>query len=191
MLDVEVALSNRPLGYLEDDVELPVLTPHSMLYMNPNYLPELEVHHVPDKDLRKRAKYLTKCKEVMWNRWTREYLRSLREQHRQAGGEQTCHPNIRDIVIVKDENKNRHMWKLGIVSKLINGKDGIMRGAQQKTTNGNTELPVQLLYHLELTCDRQTNTVLDPTASEFTPLSSRPRRDAAVAATVGMRDFAT
>ena len=28
VLDVEVALNNRPLGYLEDDVELPVLTPH-------------------------------------------------------------------------------------------------------------------------------------------------------------------
>lgn len=190
VLDVEVALNNRPLGYLEDDVELPVLTPHSMLHMNPSYLPELEAYHVPDKDLRKRAKYLNKCKEVMWNRWTREYLRSLREQHRQAGGEQTCHPNIGDIVIVKDENKNRHLWKLGIVSKLIKGKDGIVRGAQLKTTNGSIERPIQLLYHLELTCDRQANTVLNPTAPEFRPLSSRPRRDAAVAATVRMQDIA-
>ena len=69
-----------------------------MLHMNP--------HHVPDKDLRKRGKYLIKCKEVTWNRWTLEYLRSLREQHRQAGGESTCHPNVGDIVIVKDEKKN-------------------------------------------------------------------------------------
>jgi len=67
VLYVEVALNNRPLGYLEDDVELPVLTPNSMLHMNPSYLPELEAHHVPDKDFRKRAKYLIKCKEVMWN----------------------------------------------------------------------------------------------------------------------------
>ena len=44
VLDVEVALNNRPLGYLEDDVELPVLTPHSMLHINTSYLPELEVH---------------------------------------------------------------------------------------------------------------------------------------------------
>ena len=161
-----------------------------MLHMNPSYLPELEAYHVPDKDLRKRAKYLIKCKEVMWCRWTREYLRNLREQHRQAGGEQTCHPNIGDIVIVKDENKNRHLWKLGIVSKLIKGKDEIVRGAQLKTTNGSIERPVQLLYHLELTCDRQANTVLDPTAPEFRPLSSRPRRDAAVAAAVRMQNIA-
>ena len=63
-----------------------------MLHISPSYLPELEAHRVPDKDLRKRGKYLIKCKEVLWNRLTREYLRSLREQHRQAGREQNCHP---------------------------------------------------------------------------------------------------
>ena len=186
MLDVEVSLNNRPLGYPEHEDELPVLTPHSMLHMNPSYLPELESHHVPDKDLRKRAKYLIKCKEVMWNRWTREYLRSLRERHRRAGGEPTCHPNIGDIVIVKDENKNKHR----IVSKLIKGKDGNVRGAQLKRFNGSIERQVQLLYHLEQTCDRQTDTELDPKAPEFRPLSSRPRRDAAVAAAVRMQDIA-
>ena len=89
VLDVEVALNNRPLSYLEDEVQLPVLTPNSLLHINTSHLPELQSHHVPDKDLRKRARYLSKCKDVMWNRWTRKYVRSLREQHRRAGGEQT------------------------------------------------------------------------------------------------------
>ena len=62
VLDVEVALNNRPLGYLEDDVELPVLTPHSMLHMNPSYLPELEAYHVPDKDLRNEPNILSSVK---------------------------------------------------------------------------------------------------------------------------------
>ena len=72
VLDVEVALNNRPLSYLEADVQLPVLTPNSLFHINPSHLPELQSHHVPDKDLRKRARYLSKCKDVMWNRWTRE-----------------------------------------------------------------------------------------------------------------------
>jgi hypothetical protein len=38
VLDVEVALNDRPLSYLEDDVELPVLTPNSMLNINPKCL---------------------------------------------------------------------------------------------------------------------------------------------------------
>ena len=35
-LDVEINLNNRPLSYLEDDPQLPVLTPSSMLFMKSN-----------------------------------------------------------------------------------------------------------------------------------------------------------
>ena len=41
LLDVEVALNNRPLSYVEEDVQLPVLTPNSMLYTQPNSIPEM------------------------------------------------------------------------------------------------------------------------------------------------------
>ena len=42
VLDVEVAMNNRPLSYLEEDIQAPVLTPNSMLQINPSCLPELE-----------------------------------------------------------------------------------------------------------------------------------------------------
>lgn len=59
VLDVEIAINDRPLRYLEDDVELPVLTPNSMLHLGlrPNQIPELNSHQIQDPDLRKRAKY--------------------------------------------------------------------------------------------------------------------------------------
>ena len=129
IMDVEIALNNRPLSYLEDDVQLPVLTPNSILHINPNYLPELKGHHLQETDLRKRAKYLAKCKQAMWSRWTREYVRSLREQHRRAGGKQTLHPNVGDVVIIRHEQKNRNQWKLGIVTDLIKGGDNITRAS--------------------------------------------------------------
>jgi hypothetical protein len=65
VLDVEVALNDRPLSYLEDDIELPVLTPNLMLNINPGQVPVLEAHHLKDKELRKRVKILGKCKEAM------------------------------------------------------------------------------------------------------------------------------
>lgn len=40
VLDVEVAVHNRPLSYVEDNVELPVLTPVTMIYGQSNLLPE-------------------------------------------------------------------------------------------------------------------------------------------------------
>ena len=46
VLDVEVAMNNRPLSYLEEDIQAPVLTPNSMLQINPSYLPELETQQI-------------------------------------------------------------------------------------------------------------------------------------------------
>ena len=80
VLDVEVALDNRPLSYIEDDVELPVLTPNSMLTIYQSVLLELKPHHVDNRDLRKRAKFMIKCKESAWKRWSREYVKSLRQR---------------------------------------------------------------------------------------------------------------
>ncbi|XP_068692648.1 uncharacterized protein [Montipora foliosa] len=74
VLDVEVAVNNRPLGYVEDDVEFPVLSPNSLLYGQPNLLPELEPHHLEDRSLRKRARYLKRCNEAVWKRSTGEYV---------------------------------------------------------------------------------------------------------------------
>ena len=71
-LDVEIALNGRPLSYVEDDAQLPVLTPNSMLFSQPNILPEREVHYEENPQLRRRAKYLRKCKDAVWNRWTKE-----------------------------------------------------------------------------------------------------------------------
>ena len=67
LLDVEVALNNRPLDYVEDDIQLPIRTPSSLLHIQPNALPELEPNHIQDYDFRKCAKYLSKCKDAVWS----------------------------------------------------------------------------------------------------------------------------
>ena len=105
VLDIEVVLNNRPLSYVEDDVEQPVLTPAKMLQINTITLPELDTHRVEDKNLRKRARLLRSCKEMMWRRWYREYVRSLRERHRQEKGENYSHPDPGDAVIIENEER--------------------------------------------------------------------------------------
>ena len=72
ILDAEIALSNRLLSYVEEDIQLPVLTPQSMMFGQPNLLPEGDVDSAEDKDMRKRARYLRRCKDVLWSRWTGE-----------------------------------------------------------------------------------------------------------------------
>ena len=178
VLDVEVALNNRPLTYLEDDVQLPVLTPWSMLNINPSVIPEVDAHHLDDRDLRKRAKFLRKCKEAMWNRWSQEYIRSLRERHNQRSGKQIAYPKIGEVVVIRDEDKKRNEWKLGVVSGVIEGKDNVIRGVRVRTSKGNLERAVQYIYPLELSCD-EPKWKPNPKAKTFAP---RPTRDAAAAA---------
>ena len=91
ILDVEITLNNRPLGYVGDDVQMPFQTPSAMLYGQPNQLPEEELGAIEEVKLRKRAKYLKRCKYVLWSRWTTEYFKPLREA--------TVNPG--DIVLIK------------------------------------------------------------------------------------------
>ena len=188
LLDVEVSLNNRPLSYVEEDVEMPILTPSSLLYLQPNALPELELHNIQDYDLRKHAKYLRRCKDALWSRWTTEYLCGLRERHRLKHKGNSNYPGKGDVVIIKSEEKNCSQWKLGIVEDLIMGRDGVVRGAKLRAGKSHMERAVQLLYPLELTCDKVTGTPaapLDPSAPTF-----RPRRDAAFTARHRIRDLA-
>ena len=124
-----------------------------MLYPQANLLPELDTHNIEDGDMRKRAKYLEQCNNAMWNRWTREYARGLRERHNlKHSGKK---PSIAegDVVLVQGEKKDRNYWKLGIVNELVVGRDGIVRAAKLRSGKGMLERAIQHLYPLELLCD--------------------------------------
>ena len=82
LLDVETILNNQPLSYVKDDLEMPVLTPNLMLYGEPTkQLLEKNEISTNDKELRRRTKYLKRCKGATWQRWRSEYLQGLRERH--------------------------------------------------------------------------------------------------------------
>ena len=54
ILDIEASLNNRPLCYLEEDIQLPTLTPNTMLFLNSNILPESQPYQLAERELRKK-----------------------------------------------------------------------------------------------------------------------------------------
>ena len=75
LLDIGVNLNNRPLTYIEEDLEYSVLTPNSVILGRDNKSPdnfteEEEVSY----NWKKRQRYVHKCKEASWKRWVREHL---------------------------------------------------------------------------------------------------------------------
>jgi hypothetical protein len=47
-----------------------------------------------------------------------------------ANGKQVAVPRRGSVVII--ENKNRNVWKLGVVTDLVSGRDGVARGASRR-----------------------------------------------------------
>ena len=67
VMDIEVTLNNRPLMYVEEDIQMPVLTPNTLLYGQPLLVPEEDL----DEDfpeMKRRQRYLNKCKDAAWTR---------------------------------------------------------------------------------------------------------------------------
>ena len=80
VLDIEVTLNNRPLMHVDEDIQMPLLTPNTLQYGQPLLVPEEDL----DKDvpkMRRQQRYINKCKDAAWTRWKKEYLKALRERH--------------------------------------------------------------------------------------------------------------
>ena len=121
-------------------------------------------------------------------RWTDEYLKELCERHllKHSGAPTTI--AVGDVMLIKEDERNRGKWKMGIVYELIvgraPGRDGVVRAAKLRAGNSYLERALQQLYPLELACDRDTGrsrSQLNPDAEAFTPQEARDRI-AAVAA---------
>ena len=143
---------------------------------------------IQETDLRKRAKYLRKCKDALWSSWTREYLRGLRENHRLKHKGNSSYPSKWDVLIIRSDEKNRTQWKLGVVDDLITGCDGVVRGAKLRSSKSSLERPLQHFYPLKLSFD---STVETTTSGLVDTQVVRPQRDTAAAARLRIEDIAT
>jgi len=64
--------------------------------------------------------------DSFWGAFTEEYLLSLRRHYLRP----TEPPTLNELVIIVDPNQPRHSWKLGRVTRIIQGRDNIVRTAE-------------------------------------------------------------
>ena len=57
------------------------------------------------------------------------------------------------MVLIQNEERNRGKWSIGIVVKLIKGRDGVVRGARLRAGKSYLERAIQHLCPMELSCD--------------------------------------
>ena len=164
-----------------------------MAFGQPKLIPEEDPAEEGDVDLRKTVRYLRPFKDVLWSRWTGEYVRSLRERHnlKHKCKEMSRQPG--DAVLIQSTERNRGIWNVSIVDKLITGRDVVVRAVRLRAGKSYLEQAIQHLYPMELSCDQQLEeqaggraaVQLNPGAREF-----RPTRRAAVVSAENIRRIA-
>ena len=99
---------------------------------------------------------------------------------------------MRNVVIIKGESKKRGKWKISIISKLFQGKDDQVRSARVKTPRDYLDRPIQMLYPLELHCNRQQNKTKQYNKKKLNveAKESCPKRTAGAIALAKIKDIA-
>ena len=113
LLDIEVNLNNRPLTYIEEDIEYSVLTPNSMILRRNIKLPDdsPEEEEVSD-NWSKWKKYIHKCKEAVW---VHECLAALKERH----NEKPKKINFNNVIMIKGDEEYCRNWKIEIIENIF------------------------------------------------------------------------
>ena len=183
-VDIEINVNNKPLTYVDNDTELPIITPNSLIYGHSIRVPENEFDD-DNTNLLKRQRYIKHCKQAAWNRWKNDYPRALRKRHDMKHKSSKKELKQGDISIIKSDEKNRGKWKIGISSQLFKGQDGVIRGVRLRAGKSYLEQPIQYLYPLELNCDKnriKSITKIDETKLNAKAKKFRPKRNSAAIA---------
>ncbi|XP_077865185.1 uncharacterized protein LOC144351341 [Saccoglossus kowalevskii] len=165
LTEVEAAINDRPLTHMSSSVDdLTPLTPsHLVTGRKLTSLPYIAPGDISDYSVNNhytlnRRYHLAELQHIFWQRWSAEYLTALRERHLlTAKGIKTNTAKVRDVVLIHDDIRKCIHWHMAIITKLLPGKDGIVRAVEIRTRLGKTNRPIAKLYPLELSVEIPTN----------------------------------
>ena len=101
-INIQATLNNRPWIYIEEDL-----------------IPNKDPSDNESKDLRKRQKYIKRCKKVVRKRRRNEYLTSLRKTHHLKHNKREPKIEVAEVVLIKSNEQNKVQWKRGILTEVL------------------------------------------------------------------------
>ena len=114
LLDVECVMNNRPLYYIGEEFEEPVITPAILLSGKPSLVLEQDIEQLEANDnMTRRLLFIRRSKDQLRKRWMGEYLRALEERQRKQNQKEITIPGVGAVVLLKEDTRNRAYWKLG------------------------------------------------------------------------------
>ncbi|XP_077864622.1 uncharacterized protein LOC144350237 [Saccoglossus kowalevskii] len=158
LTEVESVINDRPLTHIASHADdlVPLTPSRLMIGRNVYSLPYDASNHLSDPialthhNVNLRFEHLAKLQRQFGKRWSAEYHTALRERHTPtAGGVKNNTIKVGDIVLVHSDVEKRVNWHMAKVTRLLPGKDGLVRVVEIKTKLGKTNRPVNKLYLLK------------------------------------------
>lgn len=128
-------LNSRPLTFLSTDpADLTPLTPGHFLIGRS--LSSLPTPNYEDENFHRLNRYqrIEQLRQQFWKRWSKEYISEL--QTRMKWQKSETQLKLNSLVLVKDDNLPPLKWRLGRITNVHPGADGVIRVADIKTANG-------------------------------------------------------
>ena len=150
--EVEAIVNSRPLGYLymDDPSECLPLTPSHLIIGRSLLGSAVEVPENSLRSIQRRQQFMKTLVDQFWAVWSKEYLIELRQFFTSpANNLSNPIPKENDIVLL-NEKRPRHCWRIGKLSKLIVGRDGQARAAEVVSSGKTFRRPLQLISPLEI-----------------------------------------
>lgn len=146
---IEAILNSRPLISVSSDPnEVDVLTPGHFLTGSPLVsLPEPLLADI-QMSVRSRWQMLQKLTQSFWRVWHLDYLHTL--QQRAKWFKQHGNVKLGDIVMIVDQNLPPLEWRIGRISIIHPGSDGVVRVVTVQTAHGLLRRPVTKLCPLPI-----------------------------------------
>ncbi|GAB0095822.1 uncharacterized protein DMENIID0001_112520 [Sergentomyia squamirostris] len=132
---IEACLNSRPITPLSTDPnDFEALTPAH--FWNGQALTTLPEPDVREIKLNRLGRYQLICniRQHFWYRWSTEYLHQLQQRSKWLSAQDS--PQIGTFVIMRDTNSPPLQWKIGRISQLHPGADGLTRVVTIKTASG-------------------------------------------------------
>nr|CAI5844533.1 unnamed protein product [Callosobruchus analis] len=179
LTQIEAILNSRPLYPLSPDPsDLNPLTPaHFLIGRSLTSIPDQPLLDVPECGLKLYAK-LQRMIQTFWERWRKDYISELQIRTKWKSKS----PSIKegDMVVIKEDHLPPCNWKLGRISLVHPGPDGLPRVVTVINANGTMKRPITKICPLPVPSEvverleSSKGGAMDDKLSDVTPL--QPRR---------------
>ena len=147
LFEVEACINARPLTYVGESCQ--PLTPSHFLLGRSSPFETTQARDTP----KNRNEFTAKVKEHglaldhFWHIWSEDYIRNLPSL---GNGRSKNDLSVGTVVLIREQGMPRLKWPMGLITKLLHGKDGLVRAVALKTVNGELLRPVQKIHKLEV-----------------------------------------